>query len=234
MNKILSFDVEISDLFDLKKDEDMKKYAPFHISTAATAVHKGEERLFFSKNDDGETELNLTKKNAYNLLEYLDEKQRDGDMVCAWNGLGFDLRWIGFQAEDIPFAAQIALKSYDPMFQFFNLTGFPVSLANTAKGMGIRQTKSMNGADAPKEWCNGNHQKVMDYCLGDCQMTNLVIRAIQKRHGLSWITAKGTASSRPMPRLETVETVIHLPGPDQSWMNDPIQKTSFYDWIPKD
>jgi hypothetical protein len=28
--------------------------------------------------------------------------------------------------------------------------------------------KLMDGADAPKQWRAGNHQEVMDYCLGDC------------------------------------------------------------------
>lgn len=35
----------------------------------------------------------------------------------------------------------------------------------------------MDGADAPKEWRAGNYQKVMDYVLGDCQMTNLIVLA---------------------------------------------------------
>ena len=39
--KLLSFDIEISDIFELKKNEDIEKYAPFHISVAATAVHDG-------------------------------------------------------------------------------------------------------------------------------------------------------------------------------------------------
>lgn len=37
--KLLSFDIEISDVFELGKHEDMEKYAPFHISVAATAIH---------------------------------------------------------------------------------------------------------------------------------------------------------------------------------------------------
>ena len=40
--QLLSFDIEISDVFELDKYEDMEKYAPFHISVAATAIHNGE------------------------------------------------------------------------------------------------------------------------------------------------------------------------------------------------
>ena len=152
-------------------------------------------------------------------------------MVCAWNGLSFDLKWIGHQAEDIPFAARIALKSFDPMFQFFNQAGFPVALGKVAEGMGISQEKLMDGADAPRQWRAGKHQEVMDYCLGDCQMTNLIICAIQKAKQVRWVTARGSISSKPMPRLKSVEEVIRDPEPDQSWMDTPMAKENFYKWI---
>jgi hypothetical protein len=229
--KLLSFDIEISDVFELAKHEDMAKYAPFHISVAATSIHGGEERLWYSEESEGCPALNLTQHKAHCLLEYLDEMQQKEFMICAWNGLSFDLRWIGHQAADMALAARIALRSYDPMFQFFNQAGFPVSLAKVAEAMGVSQEKIMAGADAPKQWRTGNYQKVMDYCLGDCQMTNLIILAIQKTHQIRWVTARGTVSSKPIPRLKTVEEVIKEPGPDQSWMNTPISKEMFYEWI---
>lgn len=229
--KLLSFDIEISDIFQLGKYEDMEKYSPFHISVAATAIHNGEERVWYSKDKKDLPALNLTKQRAHELLEYLDDMQHKNYMVCAWNGLSFDLKWIGHQADDMSLAARIALKSYDPMFQFFNNTGFPVALAKVAQAMGISQEKLMDGADAPKEWRAGNCRKVMDYCLGDCQMTNLIVHAIQKAGQVQWINAKGTVSSKSMPLLKTVEEVIQDPGPDQSWMDTPILKSRFYKWI---
>jgi len=159
------------------------------------------------------------------------DAQQKGFKVCGWNGLGFDLKWIGHQAEDMALAARIALKSYDPMFQFFNQSGFPVGLEKVAEGMGIPQEKLMEGADAPKQWRAGNHQEVMDYCLGDCQMTNLIVRAIQEERQVRWVTGKGYVSSKPMPRLKSVEEVIQDPEPDQSWMNNPLLKIKFYEWV---
>ncbi len=229
--KLLSFDIEISDVFEMRKNEDMEKYAPFHISVATTAIHNGEERMWYSEDDEGRPALNLTKQRAHELLEYLDEMQQKEFIVCAWNGLNFDLKWIGHQADDMALAARIALKSYDPMFQFFNQAGFPVSLGKVAEGMGIPQKKLMDGEDAPKEWRAGNYQKVMDYCLGDCQMTNLIVLAIQKAREVRWVTGRGRISSKPMPRIKTVEEVIRDPEPDQSWMDTPIPKSKFYKWI---
>jgi RNase_H superfamily len=229
--KLLSFDIEISDVFDLAQYEDMDKYAPFHISVAATAIHGGEEKVWYSEDAEGRPALNLTPQRAHDLLVYLEEMQQKGFMVCAWNGVSFDLQWIGHQADDMALAARIALKSYDPMFQFFNQAGFPVGLAKVAQAMGIPQEKLMDGADAPKEWRAGNCQQVMDYCLGDCQMTNLIIRAIIEARQVQWVTARGYVSSKPMARLKTVEEVIRDPGPDQSWMDTPIPKHKFYQWV---
>lgn len=229
--KLLSFDIEISDVFELGRYEDIEKYAPFHISVAATAIDGGEERVWISTDLEGVPALNLTQQRAHDLLEYLEEMQQKNFMVCAWNGLNFDLKWIGHQAHDMSLASRVALKSYDPMFQFFNSAGFPVGLAKVGQAMGISQEKLMDGADAPKEWRAGNHQNVMDYCLGDCQITNQIIKAILKDQQVRWVTARGTVSSKPMPRLKTVEEVIHDPAPDQSWMDSPIPKEKFYSWF---
>ena len=229
--KLLSFDIEIADVFELREHEDIDKHAPFHISVAATAVHDGEEKLWYSADEEGRPALSLTQQKAHEVLQYLDEMQGKEFMVCAWNGLGFDLRWLGHQAEDMALAARIALKSYDPMFQFFNQAGFPVGLAKVAQAMGIAQQKLMDGADAPKEWRAGNHQKVMDYCLGDCQMTNLIVLAIHKARKVQWVTGKGRISSKPMARLKPVAEVIQDPDPDQSWMDAPMPKGKFYEWV---
>lgn len=229
--KILSFDIEISDVFEMAKHEDMEIYAPFHISVAATAIHGGEERLWYSKDEDGQPLLNLSQQGAHEMLEYLEQMQDEGYMVCAWNGLSFDLKWIGYQANDMALAAKIALRSYDPMFQFFNQKGFPVGLARVAAGMGIGQEKLMDGADAPKEWRAGNYERVMRYVVGDCQMTNLIVRAIQDDKKVRWLTSKQEVRSEPMERLKPVSEVVSDPGPDQSWMDTPLPKTKFTKWV---
>ena len=231
--KLLSFDIEISDVFELQPGEDLEVYAPFHISIAATAILGGEEKLWYSQNASGVPELNLSEEGTRALLAYLAERQNDGFKICAWNGLHFDLKWIGHCANDRETAARIALKSYDPMFQFFNQKGFPVGLARVAAGMAIGQEKLMDGADAPVQWRAGNHQQVMDYVMGDCQMTNLIVRSILDAGEIRWKTSKGTIRSEPMPTLKTVKDVIADPEPDQSWMDRPLLKESFYDWIPE-
>ena len=231
--KLLSFDIEISDLFDLKPNEDINKYAPLHISVASTAIHEGEERLWYSTDNDNKPILNISKSKANDLLCYLKTMQDEGYYICAWNGLGFDIRWIGYNANNMKLASEIALKIYDPMFQFFNQRGFPVSLASVAQAMGIKQSKLMKGEDAPKQWQAGNYHKVMDYVLGDSQITNLIIKEIIKQKRITWITQKGENKSELIPRLKTVEEILQEPEPDQSWMNTPITRKRFYQWFQK-
>ena len=84
---LLSFDIEISDVFDLAPGEDLDDHAPFHISIASTAVHGGEERLWYSTKDDGTPSINITRERASELLDYLETMQQREDLkVCAWNG----------------------------------------------------------------------------------------------------------------------------------------------------
>ena len=46
--KLLSFDIELADIFELGEHEGIEQYAPLHISVATTAVHGGEERVRYS------------------------------------------------------------------------------------------------------------------------------------------------------------------------------------------
>ena len=229
--RLLSFDIEISDVFTLGPGEDMERYAPFHISVAATAIPNGEERHWLSLDEAGRPSLHLTWQRAHELLEYLEEKIDEGFALCAWNGLHFDMKWIGHHAGDMALAARIALEIYDPMFQFFNDQGYPVGLASVAEGLGIAQTKAMNSADAPREWRAGNYGAVKEYVLGDCQMTNQVVQAIRDSGRIRWVNRSGERKSKPMQRLMTVEQVIAAPGPDQSWMDRPLAKAAFHRWV---
>jgi hypothetical protein len=177
----------------------------------------------------------MDQSKARELLSYLLQMQQEGWQLFAWNGLGFDLRWIGHNAGDMETAARVALGLYDPMFQFFNQRGFPVGLAAVGQGMGVCQTKLMDSADAPREWRAGNHQRVMDYVVGDCQITNQVVEAILQRRRVTWRTKSGTLSMESMPRFKTVAEVLRDPEPDQSWMKGGgMKRQKFTEWLPED
>ena len=228
---LLTFDIEISNEFELRPGEDLDRYAPFDISVAATKVVGGEERLWLTKGADGKPALNLARSQAAELLGYLDTMQKQGHSLVAWNGLSFDLRWIGHAAGDMATARRVARKLYDPMFQFFKLKGFPVGLAKVGEGMGIRATKLMDGADAPKQWRAGNHKAVCDYVMGDVRLTADVVDAVVRARRISWITMRGTPAAAPISQLRTVEDCMRDPVPDQSWMSEPLREEKFTGWL---
>jgi hypothetical protein len=229
----LSFDIEIADVFELKPGEDLLDHAPFHIAVAATVEGEGGSRLWYSTGADGKPSPQMEESKARELLAFLLERQQTGWKLFAWNGLSFDLRWIGYNAGDMETAARVALGLYDPMFQFFNQRGFTVSLAAVGEAMGVRQTKLMHAADAPREWSKGNYQRVMDYVAGDCQITNQIVEAVLQRGSLSWRKKDGAISSERMPRLKTVAEVLRDPEPDQSWMKAAgMKRRRFTEWLP--
>ena len=229
--KTLAFDIEISNVFDLRPGEDIDKYAPFDVAVAATQVAGGEHRLWYSPGPDDKPLVSLERRHARELLDYLEQMQRAGHALCAWNGLSFDLQWIARAAGDVPTASRIALALYDPMFQFFKLKGFPVGLSAVAAGLGIGLKKSMDAADAPREWRAGNHQRVCDYVLGDVRMTNEIVAAIVRRGEIAWVTQQGKRSTVPLPGLRTVAECLRDPMPDQSWMTRPIPQEKFTRWL---
>jgi hypothetical protein len=229
--KCLAFDIEISNVFTLRSGEDLEKYAPFDISVAATQIRDGEHRIWHSRDSDGKPATNLCRDDARALLDYLDQTEQAGHILVAWNGLSFDLKWIGHVAGDIPKAAKVARRMCDPMFQFFMTKGFPVSLESVARGMGLTCRKLMDGADAPVQWRAGNHQAVCDYVLGDTRMTVEIVLAIARQREIAWRTQKGTRSSIPISRLRTVQECLDDPMPDQSWMSQPIPKHKFVGWL---
>ena len=73
---ILSFDIEIADVFELAPGEDLDAYAPFHISVAATQIAGGEERLWLSRDADGRPASHLDREGARALTDRCVEMAR--------------------------------------------------------------------------------------------------------------------------------------------------------------
>lgn len=233
-NALLSFDIETANIFELKPGESFDKYAPFDITVAAAGFAHEPCRTWYSEDEQGAPAPKMTQATAHDLLSYLEGHQDNGVRVCAWNGTQFDLQWIGYVAQDYAKAGRIALRAFDPMLQFFWARGFPVGLAKVGQAMGIEQTKLMLGEDAPVRWRDGDHQSVIDYVIGDVEITNQIVGAVEEAKAVRWITARGTTSSEPMPNLLPVHEVLKRPLPDQSWMDTPINPWGFTKWIPEE
>ena len=181
----------------------------------------------------------MSKKTAQAMLQYMDEKKKQGYVLCAWNGAAFDLQMIGAVAENMELAGSLAIELLDPMYQILSQKGFPIGLKAVAAGLSIDQSKSMDGKDAPEAWLNGEYQKVISYVIGDSEMTIKMMLAIAKNDGVKWTTLKGKPASLSFSKFKTVIECFNDPQVDQSWMgrnpNDkpPINKKQVLSWIPK-
>ncbi len=229
---MIAFDIEIADEFELAPGEDLDARGPFRISVAA--VHDdatGHSRVWHATDGRGGPTGHLDAGLARDVLGYLREQQRAGTRVVAWNGLSFDLKWLGHAAGDRRLAAEVASELVDPMFQFFCLKGFPVGLQAVAEGMGLAVRKLMDGKDAPRAWRMGEHQRVLDYVVEDCRITTLVVQAIERKRHIRWRTSRGSLSDVAIRQLLPVREVLKLPEPDTSWMDKPIPRSRFAGWL---
>ena len=227
----VAFDIELANIIDLAPGEDLDAHAPFDIACAAAADANGGLWHWFCREPVGTPARQLDGLLARDMLAWLREHQQRGVRVCAWNGLSFDLRWLGHVADDMPLAREVALDLIDPMFQFFVQRGFPVGLAKVAEAMGVVEAKLMSGEDAPKRWAAGEHQLVLDYVAGDCRITDAVVACIEKERAVRWRTKRGTLSSEPMRELLPVRALLDAPLPDTSWMSDPLPRSKFTAWL---
>jgi hypothetical protein len=229
---MIAFDIEIADEFTLAPGEDLDAHGPFHISVAAVYdASNGRSRVWHSSSPAGEPTGHLTPEGAREVLRFLRDRQREGLRIMAWNGLSFDLKWLGHAAEDMALAAEVARDLIDPMFHFFCLKGFPVGLQAVADGMRLGAQKLMDAKDAPREWRLGNHQRVIDYVIEDCRITTVVGQAIESKRHIRWRTSRGSVSDVSIPKLLTVAEAMKLPEADTSWMDKPIPRQRFVGWM---
>ena len=227
----VAFDIETANIVDLAPGQDLDSAGPLDISCAAAVTDTGALRHWYMTDERGAPHGTLDEGTARDMLAWLREQQLAGAKVCAWNGLSFDLRWIAHAARDRKLAAEVALDLYDPMFQFMCQRGFPIGLASVGEALGVGEKKLMSGADAPREWAEGDRRKVLDYVAGDCRITESIVARIEELREVRWKTKKGTTSRESFPRLLKVRECLALPLPDTSWMSEPIPRSKFHAWL---
>jgi hypothetical protein len=230
---MLAFDIELASVVEIPPGGDLDSLGPFDLAVAACRDDRGGACTWHGVEAERPA-ARMSASDARAVLLHLRERQLDGECVVAWNGVGFDLKWLGHAAADMRLAGEVALETCDPMLQIFHMRGFPVALASVAEGMGVEQKKSMHGAEAPIAWRDGEHARVIEYVHGDCHLTLEVARRIVAMRALRWITKKGTPASEPMTRLMKARELFLGPAPDQSWMSTPIPRERFFAWIPAD
>ena len=118
----------------------------------------------------------------------------NADAVVTYNGEGFDHRVLQASGVIVPIT-----KSFDLLRVIKDACGFRFSLdAMAEKNLKIRKTDS--GKLAPILWQQGQHARVINYCLNDCLMT-YELYALAKKQGFL-VTPKGGRVSLNFGRKE--------------------------------
>ncbi len=231
-HKYLGFDIETAKI--LPPDfGDLHDHRPLGISCAAIwCADQDEAEVFYSKNLDGKPSAKMTVEDLSNLVDLLQDKTNEGYTIATHNGLGFDFDILAEESRRHDDCCHLALNHVDMMFHFFCGKGFAIGLNAAAKSIGISKPADIDGSVAPQLWKDGNHQQVLEYVAQDCRLTLDVALTSEKNGRITWITRRGTTSAFNIPSgWLTVNDAMDLPLPDNSWMDDPWERSKFTGWL---
>ena len=231
--KYVAFDIETAT--DVPgADFDWRPHRPLGISCAAALPSDTEEPIIWhGKTGDDSPAHRLSLDDARRVVHDLAKMVGDGYTLITWNGLGFDFDILAEEADALDECKELALSHVDMMFHVFCEKGFPVALDKAAQALGIPgKPKGMSGLLAPQLWAQGRYQDVIDYVSQDVRTTLQVAQMCEKQRRFQWTTRKGTTSQLNLNRgWLTVRDAMRLPEPDTSWMDAPIPRRQFTQWL---
>ncbi|MCI0493220.1 MAG: ribonuclease H-like domain-containing protein [Planctomycetes bacterium] len=231
--KYLAFDLETSK--DVPgEDFNWKPHRPLGISCAAAfPVDAKKPILWHGKNANGDPTERMSKAEARRLVQELLRYVANGYTVLTWNGLGFDFDILAEESATRDECKELALNHVDMMFHVFCDRGFPVALDKAAQALAIPgKPPGMSGLLAPQLWAQGRYRDVLDYVAQDVRIALQVALKCEERRRFEWITRKGTTSSINLARgWLIVREAFRLPEPDTSWMDSPIPRRDFTQWL---
>lgn len=213
---------------------DLKSHRPLGITCAATLASSDEEpRTWHGKNADGTPAAQMSSEELSELVRFLVDARDNGATILTWNGLSFDFDILAEESGMVDECKSLARDHVDMMFHAFCQLGYPIGLGKTAEGMGV-PGKSSDDAQklAPNMWADGKHDEILEYVAQDARVTLSVGQACEERGEICWITRKGYPSCKPLENgWLTVTDALELPEPDTSWMDAPMLRTRFTDWL---
>ena len=193
---------------------------------------EGDLKLWYEQGEDGQaTGQTLGRERAAALEGYLADLAQAGYTIVTWNGAGFDFRVLAHASGLEAACVELSWAQVDMMFWLHCSKGFSVQLAKAAEAAGSAKTEGISGADAPRLWAEGQHERVLGYVAQDVRALGAVYVAATRRGELRWINARGRVS-RAGGRLLAVRDAFQLPQPDTSWMRRvPWPRKKFVGWM---
>ena len=230
--RFLGFDIETAKI--LPEDfGDLHEHRPLGISCAAIwSADKEQAEVFYSRNSAGDAAERMSVEDLSSLVDLLLARANDGYTIVTHNGLGFDFDILAEESARFDDCRTLALNHIDMMFHFFCGKGFAIGLNAAAKSIGISKPEDIDGSLAPQLWQTGKHQQVLDYVAQDCRLTLDIALTSEKNRKITWLTRRGSTSSYSLPSgWLTVNQAMELPLPDNSWMDEPWQRSKFTAWL---
>jgi hypothetical protein len=231
--KYVAFDIETAK--DVPGEEfNWRAHRPLGIACAAALPADAKAPiLWHGRQADGRPAPRMSREEAGRLVEDLLGLVERGYTLLTWNGLGFDFDVLAEESASRERCRRLALGHVDMMFHVFCDRGFPVSLEKAAQAVGVPgKPAGMSGVLAPRMWAEGRHQEVLDYVAQDVRIALGIAVECEKRRRFQWITQKGAARSIGLPQgWLAVEQAMRLPEPDTSWMQSPIPRRNFTEWL---
>jgi len=225
--KILAFDLETEEFSGFG---DLPSVG---ITCAAAVSDDGESMVWYGGKDAGRYDPKMSQTEVVQMVDYLWEKTQAGYQIATWNGLSFDFQIVYGQSGRDARVKELAMGHVDMMFHFFCMKGFAVSLEKTAQGMGIPgKPEGMDGSLAPGMWKAGQFADVLAYVAQDAKITLDLAQQCALLKEMRWVSKRGIPNKAALPAgWLTVEEALKLPEPDNSWMDDPWERTRFMRWM---
>ncbi len=232
--KLLAFDIETAQ----KAPNDSTDSYAIGITCAATITEEDDPRLWHgAEQADGRLAARMTAQECRDLAQYLVEMNAEGYTVASINGLGFDLRVLAEEAQDLVTfdnLRDLALDHIDPPFQLLCQRGFMMGMAALAAGAGVTgKLDGMDGLAAIEAWKDTRQDQdlVLEYVAQDARATLQICQEIDRTGFIRWRNRHGQMKSHFARRLLTVRQALAQPLPDTSWMSDPWPRSRFAGWL---
>jgi len=189
----------------------------------------------------------FTQADSDDLAQFLYKNLLAGTIPVSVNGLGFDFRVLHnlVSLNVKPVVRRLALNHIDIAFQCLKEKGFMLGMAAIAEGLGLTgKLEGMDGLKAVERWATCSEldrYTVLGYVKQDAVTTYQMHKELLNQRHLFWVTKRNTISRKPWrplfikgKRMLTAWEAIHLSSPDVSWMDEPWDPKTYYDWLEVD
>ena len=231
--KYAAFDLETA--AEIPQGDEWSEYRPLGITCAALYEPEGDSNVtWYTTDDSGEIADRMSREDLTLMVRQLATMQeRMGFTIVTWNGTGFDFDVLAEESGLPDECRRLALDHVDMMFHIFCKRGHPLSLEAATRGMKLDgKTPGMNGEKAVQMWREGQREEVVDYCAQDSRCTLELALAAEKAGSLRWTSQSGREQTMPIRAgWLTVRQAMKLPPPDTGWMNEPIPRERFTQWL---